>query len=423
MKTIASLRYAASKTSDYIFRLLVLFGVLLCLFGFIVQNPLDVLRGLWTLIQTPSGLITDYTAVAGLGSAFVNAGLVTLLSLAVLRLTKLPFSGVSISCVFLMAGFSLFGKNLYNILPILLGGFLYAKFQREPFARFAYPVLFGSSLAPAALEIALLFNLSPIGTFLCVNAIGLVIGFLLPAVSWYTLRVHQGYDLYNVGFAAGLIGLLATAFLRSQGHSFTARLVWSNEYTLHIGIFLCILCLIMLGLGFYLNGFSFSGLRRVMRHSGRTVADFIMLDGLPVSLINMGLVGLMAIGYVLLVGGPLNGPVTGGILTIIGFGALGKHPKNIVPVVLGVVLTSLVTTWGLSEPSMLLAALFATGLAPISGQFGPLWGVVAGALHSVVTRDISFLHGWLNLYNNGFSAGIVCIVLVPLIEAFRNEEE
>ncbi|MTM05274.1 DUF1576 domain-containing protein, partial [Turicibacter sanguinis] len=31
------------------------------------------------------------------------------------------------------------------------------------------------------------------------------------------------------------------------------------------------------------------------------------------------------------------------------------------------------------------------------------------------------LHAGLNLYNNGFSAGIVAAILVPLIEAFRKE--
>ena len=68
---------------------------------------------------------------------------------------------------------------------------------------------------------------------------------------------------------------------------------------------------------------------------------------------------------------------------------------------------------------MVLAALFCTGLAPIAGQFGWKWGVVAGMLHASVVLNVGFLQGWLNLYNNGFSAGLVCIVLVPLIEAVQ----
>ena len=43
--------------------------------------------------------------------------------------------------------------------------------------------------------------------------------------------------------------------------------------------------------GFWLNGKCFSGFSRIHRHTGRSVADFILLDGYPLVLINMGVVG------------------------------------------------------------------------------------------------------------------------------------
>ena len=101
--------------------------------------------------------------------------------------------------------------------------------------------------------------------------------------------------------------------------------------------------------------------------------------------------------------------------------AISKHLKNILPVILGVIVSSIFTVWTLDEPNTLLAALFATGLAPIAGQFGWGWGMLAGAIHASVVLNTGFLHGGLNLYNNGFSAGLVCIVLVPLIESLRKE--
>ena len=153
------------------------------------------------------------------------------------------------------------------------------------------------------------------------------------------------------------------------------------------------------------------------------MADFVQLDGLPVTLINMGIIGAAAAVYVLAVGGDLNGPTIGGVFTICGFGAFGKHLKNITPVVLGVVLSSFFMVWSLRDPNVLLAALFATGLAPIAGQFGWKWGIAAGVIHASVVLNTGFLHGGLNLYNNGFSAGLVCIVLVPLIEALRRDRE
>ena len=79
-------------------------------------------------------------------------------------------------------------------------------------------------------------------------------------------------------------------------------------------------------------------------------------DGLPVTMMNMACVGAAATAYVLFVGGELNGPTIGRIFTICGFGAFGKHLKNIAPVILGVIVSSIFTVWTLDEPNTLLAA-------------------------------------------------------------------
>lgn len=41
----------------------------------------------------------------------------------------------------------------------------------------------------------------------------------------------------------------------------------------------------------------------------------------------MGLLGLVSTFYVLIIDGSLNGPVIGGIFTVVAFGAFGKHLK------------------------------------------------------------------------------------------------
>ena len=113
----------------------------------------------------------------------------------------------------------------------------------------------------------------------------------------------------------------------------------------------------------------------------------------------------------------------GGILTIIGFGAFGKHLRNVVPVIGGVYLGSLVKVWNIYDPSVQLAALFGTALAPISGQFGWQYGVLVGFLHSSMALNTGILHGGLNLYNNGFSAGILALIIVPVIETFKKRRD
>jgi hypothetical protein len=145
--------------------------------------------------------------------------------------------------------------------------------------------------------------------------------------------------------------------------------------------------------------------------------------GIGPALMNMGLSGLVGLGYVLLIGGELNGPVIGAIYTIVGFAAFGKHPRNIVPVMLGVFLASLMKPWSATDPSILLAALFCTTLAPIAGRFGWHWGVVAGIVHSSAALSVGAVHGGLNLYNNGFAAGIVASVLVPVIIAVQSRKD
>src|SRR5699024_2013254 len=124
--------------------------------------------------------------------------------------------------------------------------------------------------------------------------------------------------------------------------------------------------------------------RRLLHSSGRAPSDYLrMLGGGPV-LVNMGINGLIATGYILLVGGDLNGPTMGGILTVIGFSAYGKHARNILPVMAGVLLGGIFMHYDPAAPALQLAALFGTTLAPFAGVFGWPVGVLAGFLHSAV---------------------------------------
>ena len=89
------------------------------------------------------------------------------------------------------------------------------------------------------------------------------------------------------------------------------------------------------------------------------------------------------------------------------------------PVMGGVVLGSICMHWSLSDSAVQLAGLFCTALAPVSGRFGWPYGVLAGFLHASVGLCTSSPVAGMNLYNNGFSAGLVAIVLSALIPALR----
>lgn len=402
--------------------IITIYAVSLVLFGFLVDTPGEIFKGLFRILIEPDILITDYIGIGGMGAAFVNSGLLTLAFIFLLYKLKINFNGAAFASLFLIAGFALFGKNLFNVWFIIIGVYLYSRLQEEKFSKYIYMALFGTAIAPIVTQIIFhtgtpLFIRVPLGV-----CIGISIGFILPPLSSYLIRVHQGFNLYNIGFTAGMIGTIFVSILKSYGFLPEARMVWTNGNNTILSIYMYLMFLSMIIIGFYLNNKSFDRVKNIMKYSGRLVSDFVILEGFAPTLIIMGINGLVAITYVLIVGGDLNGPTIGGIFTVVGFGAFGKHPKNILPIFLGVFLGSLTKLWAISDPAILLAALFGTALAPIAGEFGWQYGVIAAFIHSSVVLNVGVLHGGLNLYNNGFAAGFVAAFLVPIIEAFRKDE-
>ncbi|AOT73167.1 hypothetical protein Gferi_16255 [Geosporobacter ferrireducens] len=401
---------------------LVAWGLTLLGFGLVMDTPQNIISGLYRIIVEPDFLITDYISIGGLGAAFVNSGLLMLLSTGMLRLLDIKITGAAVSSMWLMSGFGLFGKNILNVWFIIIGVWMFARFQKEKFSKYVYIALFGTSLAPTVTQIMFGLSLSKTLSIPFGILTGIAVGFILPPLSSHMMRIHQGFNLYNIGFTAGIIGTILVSIFKSYGLYMDTRIIWSTEYQGPLTILLMTLFLSMLVIGYIYNGMSFRGLQKLYKYSGRAVTDFLVLESFPVTLINMGINGIFSTLYILFVGGVLNGPIIGGIFTVVGFSAFGKHLSNIFPIFLGVSLGGLTKMWNVNEPGMLLAALFGTTLAPIAGQFGWRYGIIAGFLHSLVVQNVGYLHAGLNLYNNGFSGGIVAATMIPIIEAFKKEE-
>ncbi len=156
---------------------------------------------------------------------------------------------------------------------------------------------------------------------------------------------------------------------------------------------------------------------------GLTGTDYLKEFDIATVLLNMGINGLFAMSFILCVDGDLNGPTIGGIFTILGFSATGKHIRNIAPVMFGVLIGGFVKDWSIHEPSAILALLFSTTLAPIAGKFGIIAGVIAGFLHSSVALNVGILYSGLNLYNNGFAGGLVAVIMIPVIQSLKDRKE
>ncbi|WP_035051554.1 DUF1576 domain-containing protein [Carnobacterium pleistocenium] len=387
--------------------------------AFLFNTPKEIRDGSIKILFSPANLVTDYFALANVGAALVNASLMTLKSLFIIRRSRLSLSGPIVAALFTIVGFSLFGKNLYNSIPIILGVLLYAKVTQTPFKNYLLSALFGTALAPLVSEVSFNVGLTlPLGMVLgCLS--GLFIGFILPPLSRHFISFHKGFSLYNIGFTAGIIGMAFIAVLRAYGIEVNVVNLISNGNNKNFSFFLYPLFSFMFFLGVYFNNGSFKGYRKFLDETGIGGTDFIKKYGFGLTLINMALLGLISTSFSLLVGGELNGPVLGGLFTVVGFGAYGKHIKNVPPILVGIFIVGSFTSVELSSTAFLLTALFGTTLAPISGYYGTFAGILAGGLHMAMAANITNLHAGMNLYNNGFSGGFIAAILVPLLEVFH----
>ncbi|MBW9159526.1 DUF1576 domain-containing protein [Clostridium tagluense] len=402
----------------YMFICLCLFFIIL---AFVMDTPTEILLGFKKILFESNILITDYIELAGIGATFINMSLVVLASISLLIYVGIKPNGSTIAALFTMAGFSLFGKNIVNIWPIILGIWLYSKYQKEKFINYVLIALFATTLSPTVNELSFSGHLPFEGDIIIGILLSTFIGFIFPPMAAYCLKLHQGYNLYNIGFAAGLLATLLMSLLRAFGINFESRLLWSTGNNLFFSIILICLFIVMIIVGYIDNGKNFKTLFKLYKQPGRLVSDYYLLFGRGITMINMGILGIYSTSFLLVIGGDLNGPTIGGILTIVGFGAFGKHLKNVFPVMIGATLSSLLNIWPINSPSMVLGILFSSTLAPISGQFGLAYGCLAGFLHICLMMNLAYLHGGLNLYNNGFAGGMVCIILIPIITAFRKE--
>lgn len=391
--------------------------------AFLLDTPAEIREGIARIVTSRSVLITDYMAVGGIGATLVNSALVGLFGTGMLIVSGVKPNGSSIMALWLTVGFAMFGKNMFNMLPITFGVWLYSKVQGEPYRNYSLVALLSATLSPVVSGIGFHPDIPmPLSFYLGV-LIGVGVGFLFPIISSFTVRVHGGYNLYNMGFAGGLMSTFIVAGFESVGMEMPRNLEWSTGNNLILAILLYVVAAGLMIHGFFPQGkFSPPPYGKMMRHTGRVVTDLYVMYGNG-TFFNMGLLCAVATTVMLLMGADLNGPTLCGIFTIVGFAAFGKHLRNVTPVMLGAILATYINLQDPTAPVNTLAILFSTGLAPIAGQFGWTWGLLAGFLHVNTITHIGFLNSGLNLYNNGYAAGFVALLLVPIILAFRKDSE
>ena len=410
---------SVNEKNLYIIMITVLAGFALA--GVVEQGVFSSLKGFLELQIHPARLLNDYTLAGGEGAALLNASLVGLIGLVLVKLNRIRLSGPTVAAVFTMMGFGLFGKTTVNILPIILGVYISAKTISKSFREYILIALFGTALGPMVTLVMFEIGLSGSDGLSAGVAAGIIIGIFLPSLAIGMLHLHQGYNLYNLGMTCGFLSLFAAAVFAAAGYNLPLGTLWNSEPSLIISILVPVLSVFLIASGFIMGRKkSLSDFAMIQSFTGRLPSDFMEMASISGSLVNMGLLGVAGSLYVYFTKTPFNGPVIGGLLTLIGFGSFGKHLNNSLPVVAGVLIGCLLFGKNPSDPGPALAALFCTTLAPIAGEYGKMAGVAAGVIHLTMVERTGAWHSGMDLYNNGFAGGLTATLLVAVIEWYRS---
>ena len=390
--------------------------------AFLFDTPSNIFSGLNEIVLAPDILLTDYLAVGGFGATLLNVSLIVLINIFIIYKLNVKINGAIIAVIFTLTGFAFFGKTIFNIWPMYIGGILYTKYKKISFERVVVVIMFSTCLAPVVSQLSFSVGLPLYHGIIAGVLFGILGGFIITPLASNMSRLHSGYNLYNVGFTAGLMGTLIVSLLKSFGIDIKQQLILSSEYSELFRNLLLTYFVLLIILGYLINNKSFKGYKKIFKYSGKLITDYTQLIGYGLTLVNMGIMGLLCMSFVYITSGDFNGPIIGGILTVVGFSSFGNHPGNSIPIMAGVFLGGILNIWDIQTTPVIIAGIFGTTLAPVAGKYGTYAGVLAGFLHLSMVMNIGIVHGGTNLYNNGFSGGLIASILVPVFEAFKKEE-
>ncbi len=400
--------------------LLIICALGIMLLGILSDGFIPSVQGFLKLQTHAARLINDFTVVGGTGGALLNAGFMGLLTLLMVRFCDISLSGPTFAAFFTIVGFSLFGKTPLNTMPIVLGVYIASKVSGKSFSSYILFALFGTALGPLVSYLLAEAGFSVIYGIILGLFCGALAGFILPGLGVAMLRMHEGFNLYNMGLTCGFLALFFASFLVGAHKDMGIKIIWNTQPQLGLTLLTPVISSLMIIWGLIMDGPRITkNLLKIMSLSGRLPTDFMYSVSPGSALVNAGLLGLVGSLYIYIIKAPFNGPVIGGLFTLIGFATFGKHLKNCWPCVLGVIVASLLYGKALNAPGPVLAFLFVTTLAPLSGEFGPIIGFAAGFVHLTIVERTAAWHGGLDLYNNGFAGGLTATLFLAIIQWYK----
>ena len=136
-------------------------------------------------------------------------------AIIMIKLSKVRLNGLGSRCPD-CGGLFPWQKPL-QLHPIILGVLAYCRISKEPFRNFLPVALFGTALGPLVSEVSFDFGLPTAAGILLGVISGLLAGIVLPPLALHFVNFHKGFNLYNIGFTAGIVGTFFTAIFRGFG--------------------------------------------------------------------------------------------------------------------------------------------------------------------------------------------------------------
>ena len=400
-----------------------------------------MLSGLWQILSQPSKVSTNYFAVGGYAATFLNMGLVAAVCLALFLVFKGTPNNVSTLAFVLTLGFGSWGINILNIWPTIFGVMIYGLVKKEKMGSLVNAMMFSTGIAPIITDLMIRYPHAEVVGFNVVGIllallVGFVIGFFLPAGLAHSPKVHKGFDLYSAALPIGMTAFFLNATLfKTMGVALPAAPAAETlqvASALTVNVFCCVLFGLCILFAFLL-GCKPKDYWRLLTDPA-LVNNFSGTYGNATFLMNVGVYGLFILGYYNLVGATFNGVTFGIIFCMLACCNSGSHPGNVWPIMLGYVVASTVFGWlsqlaggtfamAVNAQAICVGLCYANGLSPISDKYGWFFGFIAAVMHYLLVTSVPTLHGGFCLYNGGFTAALICIILVPELERFARTKD
>lgn len=395
-----------------------------------------MISGLWQIVSQPSKISTNYFQVGGYAATFLNMGLVAFACLALYVLLDATANNVATLGFFLTLGFTSWGINILNMWPSVLGVMLYCVVKREKFSGSVNAMLFSTGIAPLITELMIRYphpeyvGFNPVGVLLGLG-VGLAIGFFLPAGLVHAPKVHKGYDLYNAAVPVGMTAFFLQAVLyKTMGVALPAApaadtLKVASQVTVNVFCITVFGICVLVALAMGCTPKQYWNLMKDPESAG----SFSAVYGKAAFLMNVGVYGLFILGYYNLIGASFNGVTFGIIFCMLACCNSGSHPWSVLPIICGY----LAASWlfqslsaaaggnfagAINAQAIMVGLCYANGLSPISKKYGFEYAMLAGAMHYILVTSVPNLHGGYCLYNGGFTAAFICLLLIPILEKF-----